>query len=60
MIQGNKNDFPLLKDNDLVYLDSSATAQRPFTVLEAEADFYKYHNANPLRGFYDLAMEATD
>ena len=60
MIQGNKNDFPLLKDNDLVYLDSSATAQRPFTVLEAEADFYKYHNANPLRGFYDLAMEATN
>ena len=29
---GYKKDFPLLKGNDLVYLDNAATAQRPMPV----------------------------
>lgn len=55
-----KQDFPLLRDIDVAYLDSAATAQRPDCVIEAEADFYRKHNANPLRGLYQLGMEATD
>lgn len=55
-----KNDFPLLANMDVAYLDNAATAQRPLCVIEAERDFYLKHNANPLRGLYQLAMEATD
>ena len=55
-----KKDFPLLQELDIAYLDNSATSQRPLCVVEAERDFYLKHNANPLRGLYKLAMEATD
>ena len=54
-----KADFPLLKSREIAYLDSAATAQRPACVLEAVQKFYVNQNANPLRGFYDLAVEAT-
>lgn len=55
-----KKDFPLLAEAGVAYLDNSATSQRPLCVVEAERDFYLKHNANPLRGLYRLAMEATD
>ena len=51
-----KKDFPLLAVNDVAYLDNSATTQKPACVIEAERDFYLKHNANPLRGLYDLAI----
>ena len=60
MRQNFKKDFPLLMTKDVAYLDSAATAQRPACVLEAVKNYYETCNANPLRGFYDLAMEATD
>lgn len=28
-------------------------------MIQAEADFYARHNANPLRGFYELGVDAT-
>ena len=55
-----RQDFPLLRENPIVYLDSAATAQRPDVVIEAEMEFYKKYNANPLRGLYSLGIEATD
>lgn len=55
-----KKDFPLLQDSQVAYLDNAATAQRPVSVLQAEKDFYEKYNANPLRGMYELGMEATD
>ena len=55
-----RKDFPLLNRDNLIYLDNAATAQKPECVLKAEMDFYTKFNANPLRGFYELAMEATD
>ena len=55
-----KKDFPLLQDRQVAYLDNAATAQRPVSVLQAEKDFYEKYNANPLRGLYELGMEATD
>ena len=63
-----RKDFPLFKaidDNNskenagLVYLDSAATAQRPFAVLDAMRNFYETSNANPLRGIYELSERAT-
>ena len=55
-----RNDFPILRGTDVVYLDSAATAQRPACVIEAERLFNDTHNANPLRGLYAWSMEATD
>lgn len=55
-----RQDFPLLRENPIVYLDSAATAQRPDVVIEAEMEFYRNYNANPLRGLYSLRIEATD
>ena len=40
-----KKDFPLLMQQDVAYLDSAATAQRPASVLQAEKEFYEQANA---------------
>ena len=55
-----KKDFPLLSSQDIAYLDNAATEQRPRVVLDAEREFYERYNANPLRGIYDLGVEATE
>ena len=55
-----KADFPIFAETGVAYLDSAATAQRPQAVLDAELDFYRKHNANPLRGLYPLSVEATE
>ncbi len=55
-----RNDFPLLKSQDIAYLDNAATAQRPQCVLDAIAKFYETENANPLRGLYPLSVAATE
>lgn len=54
------NDFPLLMQNKIIYIDNAATSQRPQCVIDAEGDFYKNYNANPLRGLYSLSVEATE
>jgi len=57
-------DFPILSREvrpgvPLVYLDSSATAQKPSVVLEVMDDYYREYNANIHRGVHTLAEEAT-
>ena len=60
MSRAYKQDFPLLMQENIAYLDSAATAQRPACVLESVQRYYESCNANPLRGFYDLGVRATD
>ena len=56
-----KRDFPVFdRYPDLVYLDNSATTQKPRQVIEAVERYYREENANPLRGLYELSMKATD
>lgn len=55
-----RNDFPLIMQNKIIYIDNAATSQRPQCVIDAEGDFYKNYNANPLRGLYSLSVEATE
>ena len=55
-----RRDFPLLQREDLVYLDSTATSQRPRQVLEAEIAFVEHEHAAVHRGAHRLAAEATD
>ncbi len=59
-----REDFPTLKrlvrKKPLVYLDSTATSLKPYSVIEAISDFYANHNANIHRGVYLLSQEATE
>ena len=60
-----RKDFPIfertIRDGKrLVYLDSGATSQKPWAVINAESDFYSKHNAAVHRGAHQLAEEATD
>src|SRR6266568_3462510 len=56
-----KNHFPIFKNNpDLVYLDSSASSQKPQVVIDAVSEFYTNQYANIHRGIYDLSQNATD
>jgi len=43
----------------LVYLDSTATSQKPLAVIEAMDTYYRRSNANIHRGVHTLAEEAT-
>jgi cysteine desulfurase/selenocysteine lyase len=56
-----RRDFPILGANPhMVYLDSTATSQKPRQVVEAISRFYLETNANVHRGSYDLSIAATD
>jgi cysteine desulfurase/selenocysteine lyase len=59
-----RKDFPILSREvrpgiPLVYLDSTATTQKPLAVLQAMDEFYRHNNANIHRGVHTLAEEAT-
>lgn len=59
-----RNDFPILSevinDRPLVYLDSSATSQKPKCVIEKTVEYYTHMNANVHRGVHTLGTRATD
>lgn len=57
-------DFPILSREvrpglPLVYLDSTASSQKPTTVIEAMDRYYRHSHANIHRGVHTLAEEAT-
>ena len=57
-------DFPILARHvrpgvPLVYLDSTATSQKPQAVIQVMDEFYRRSNANIHRGIHTLAEEAT-
>ena len=60
-----RKDFPILSREvrpgvPLVYLDSTATTQKPLAVIQAMDEFYRHNNANIHRGVHTLAEEATE
>jgi len=56
-----KDDFPIFKNNKkLIYLDSSATSQKPIQVIERINQYYLYENSNVHRGLYTLSDNATE
>ncbi len=57
-------DFPILRREvhpgvPLIYLDSTATTQKPTQVIQAMDEYYRKYNANVHRGVHTLAEEAT-
>src|SRR5688572_20587925 len=59
-----RKDFPILQRETqpgvrVVYLDSTATSQKPQQVIDAMNNYYQRSNANIHRGVHTLAEEAT-
>ena len=59
-----RKEFPIFQRETspgtrLVYLDSTATSQKPLAVIEAIDQFYRRSNANIHRGVHTLAEEST-
>lgn len=55
-----KDVFPIFnKSKQLVYLDNSATTQKPQTVIDAISKFYSEQNSNVHRGLYSQGEVAT-
>ena len=59
-----REDFPVLRRDvregvPLVYLDSTATSQKPMEVINSLSQYYSNYNANVHRGIHTLAEEAT-
>src|SRR5947209_15887664 len=56
-------DFPILSrqvhGKPLVYLDSTASSQKPLAVIEAMNFYYQNYHANVHRGVYEISEEAT-
>ena len=56
-------DFPILSrrvhDKPLAYLDSTASSQKPLSVIESMNTYYRTYHANVHRGVYALSEEAT-
>jgi cysteine desulfurase/selenocysteine lyase len=63
-IQDIRSQFPILNQevngNPLVYLDSSATSQKPIQVIETIEKYYREINSNVHRGVHTLGTRATD
>src|SRR5438445_2023417 len=58
-----RGDFPVLRQTvhgkPLVYLDSAATAQKPFAVIDAIRRFHEVDCANIHRGVHELSQRST-
>lgn len=55
-----RGEFPILESRNVTYLDNAATTQKPPCVMQAVSEYYSSHNANPMRGLYELSQDATD
>jgi cysteine desulfurase / selenocysteine lyase len=58
-----REDFPILArqvhGKPLVYLDSTASSQKPLSVIESMNTYYRTYHANVHRGVYAISEEAT-
>ena len=54
-----RKDFPILKNDSLIYFDNASTTHKPIQVIKKITDFYENLNSNVHRGSYDIAEKAT-
>ena len=53
----NREDFPMLENNNYIYLDNGATTFKPKQVLNKINEYYTKYTANAHRGDYDISMK---
>ena len=54
-----RKDFPMLDEQNIAYLDSAASSQKPISVIKRVENYYRNENANIHRGVYALSENAT-
>ena len=60
-VDGLRKKFPIFKSNqELVYLDSASTTQKPQVVIDAVNEYYSSYNANVHRALYEIGDKATN
>ena len=52
----NREDFKMLKDNNLIYFDNGATTLKPTQVVDSIIEYYTKYCANAHRGDYHNSM----
>lgn len=55
-----RKDFPMLKDDSLIYFDNGATTFKPQAVIDATVDYYTNYTSNAHRGDYHLALKVDE
>ncbi len=62
--ENKRKDFPILnekvKGKKLVYVDNSATTQKPKVVIDSLVEYYTKYNSNVHRGAHTLANISTN
>ena len=53
----NREDFPILNNSELIYLDNGATTLKPQCVIDKITEYYTKYSANAHRGDYDISMK---
>ena len=59
-VEAIRRDFPMLQRDDLAYLDSANTSQKPRAVLNAMLEYHTRFNANIHRSAYRISEQATE
>lgn len=55
-----RQDFPMFKNNDVVYLDNAATTFKPQSVIDAIMHYYTHASVNIHRGDYELSYQISN
>src|ERR671931_216456 len=63
-VEAVRKDFPILErrladGQQLIYLDSANTSQKPRSVIDTLTEHYELHNANVARAVHQLGEEST-
>lgn len=56
----NREDFPMLNKNEIIYFDNGATTLKPQPVIDAVVDYYTNYTANAHRGDYKNSLKVDD
>lgn len=59
-VEDVKEDFPVLENRDIVYLDNAATTFNPLPVTRALMEYYNEFGTSVHRGIYQLANQTTE
>lgn len=56
----NREDFPMLKDNKIIYFDNGATTLKPQKVIDSIVEYYSDYTANAHRGDYKNSLKVDE
>ena len=52
-----REEFPMLKNNSIIYFDNGATTFKPKIVIDSICEYYENYSANAHRGDYNISLK---